>query len=198
MKLLQVYNRPRGEGGEYVVVQQIDRLLSESKNSRTCYFDTSAWTGPNAPAKWKQALWTIYNPSSARELRKHQEEVHAQAWLFHNVFPVGSASLYREGLRQKIPIIQFIHNFRPFSVSSYIRADCERPFEQILRHRFWHEIKAGAWQESRIKTAVLATGLLALRRLKWLRAVKAWVATTNFMRDKFVEAGVPASDIFVL
>ena len=68
MNVLQIYNRPRGEGGEYVVVQQIHQLLSKFPNSSTLYFDTSDWTGPDAPPKWKQALWTIYNPQSARRL----------------------------------------------------------------------------------------------------------------------------------
>jgi glycosyltransferase involved in cell wall biosynthesis len=32
----------------------------------------------------------------------------------------------------------------------------------------------------------------------WFRAVKAWIAVSDFMREKFISAGVPADDIFTL
>lgn len=197
MKVLQIYNRPLGAGGEEVVVQKIEELAGVSGEVSTLYLNSSDWTGPQAPPKWKQAAWTIYNPQSARVLRQKQQQVRADAWLFHGTYPVGSPSLYHEALREKIPVIQFIHNFRPFSVNSYLWANGQlainRPNQTYLR-----EIKSGSWQNSKLKTAILATSLFSLRKLNWLRAVKAWIATTDFMRDKFVEAGVPVSDVFVL
>lgn len=197
MKVLQIYNRPREQGGEEAVVKRLAELSTPALEIATHYFETAEWLGPNAPSKIQQALFTVFNPSSAKKLREVHQQQPADAWLFHGVFPVGSPSLYKEALRENIPVIQFIHNFRPFSVNSYLWANGQlainRPNQTFLR-----EIKSGSWQNSKLKTAVLATSLIALRKLNWLRAVKAWIATTDFMRNKFVEAGIPASDIFVL
>jgi glycosyltransferase involved in cell wall biosynthesis len=197
VNILQVYNRPREFGGEEAVVRQLAALSTSDLKFDTYYFETAEWLGPNAPSKISQAFRTIYNPDSARRLREQQQRTRADAWLFHGIFPVGSPSLYCEALRLNVPVIQYIHNFRPFSINSYLWAGGQLSIND-LGQTFRREIRAGAWQNSKAKTAVLATSLLALHKLKWLRAVKAWIATTNFMRDKFIEAGVPAADIFVL
>jgi glycosyltransferase involved in cell wall biosynthesis len=197
MKTLQIYNRPLGTGGEELIVNTIQRAFDSSGEFVTHYFESSDWIGPNAPPKWKQALWTINNPHAARKVHELQSQTKADAWLLHGVYPIGSTSIYRQAALDSVPIIQFIHNFRPFSVSSYVRADCETPFHARLRNMFWREIKAGTWQQSRLKTAVLATSLSQLRR-RWLGAIKAWIATTNFMRDRFVDAGIAPESIFVL
>src|SRR6202011_2417640 len=36
------------------------------------------------------------------------------------------------------------------------------------------------------------------RALGWYRAIKAWIAPSDFMREKFISAGIPANDIFTL
>lgn len=197
MKLLQIYNRPLGTGGEEFVVRKIDELFAPTGQIVTHMFGSSDWIGPQAPPKWKQALWTIYNPQSVATIRKLQQQNHADAWLFHTVYPVGSPSLYAEALRQNIPIIQYVHNFRPFCITSYVTPGKDVPPLRDYRHTFWREFKTAAWQQSRVKTAILGFGLLLLHA-KWLRAVKAWVTLTNVMRQKFIEAGIPAESIFVL
>lgn len=197
MKVLQVYNRPREFGGEEAVVRQLANLSSPDLDIATYYFETAEWLGPNSPSKITQAIRTIYNSESSQRLIEQRKQTNADALLFHGVFPVGSPSLYRAALHNRMPVIQYIHNFRPFSVNSYLWANGQLSINHLYR-TFWREIKLGAWQHSQVKTAILASGLLALHKFKWLRAVKAWIATTNFMRDKFIQAGVPSSDIFVL
>jgi glycosyltransferase involved in cell wall biosynthesis len=197
MKILQVYNRPLGKGGEEFVVNTIDRLFGASGQFVTHFFNSSDWVGPDAPPKWKQGLWTLYNPQSAATMRKLQQQTHADAWLFHGVFPIGSPSIFREAIRQRVPVIQYVHNFRPFSISPYsVPAENEPPISRYLR-TFAHEIRSGAWQDSRVKTAALGVALLSLH-LRWLRVVKAWITLTNVMRNKFIEGGIPAANVFTL
>jgi glycosyltransferase involved in cell wall biosynthesis len=40
--------------------------------------------------------------------------------------------------------------------------------------------------------------LHTMHGLGWFRAVKSWVAISEFMRQRFIEAGVPAEDIFTV
>jgi glycosyltransferase involved in cell wall biosynthesis len=197
MSILQIYNRPLGTGGEEFIVNTIQRTFDKSGEFTTHYFESNDWIGPNAPAKWKQALWTIHNPHAARTVHNLHNKIHADAWLVHGVYPIGSTSIYRQAVLDQVPVIQFIHNFRPFSISSYVRADTPDLFQDRLQGMFWREVRAGTWQQSRVKTAILAASLFTLRR-RWLGAIKAWIATSNFMRQRFIDAGVAPESVFVL
>ncbi len=111
--------------------------------------------------------------------------------------PVGSAGLYLYLKSGDIPLVHFIHNFRPFSVSGYCWGK-GRLLPQGLKKNFLPEILAGAWQESRLKTAWY--GLL-IRSLHWLgvyRRIDGWIAISNFMKSAFVEGGIEAGRIRVI
>jgi glycosyltransferase involved in cell wall biosynthesis len=139
----------------------------------------------------------FYNPTTARELAAEIKRIRPDAILLHNLYPVGSPSVYHTAFKAGIPVIQYIHNFRPFSVSGTLWANgaiCE----ESLQGNYWKEVRHAAWQNSVIKSAVLATALKFLHATGWLDAVKGWVAISNFMRDRFVEAGIPPSKIHVL
>lgn len=196
-RLLQIFNQYLERGGEEASVHRIFELLSPSMDVYRCAFNSSAWKGHDAPPAWSQAVRMISNPTSLRMLREQHFATRPDAWLVHNVFPVGSAAIYREALRCRTPIIYYIHNFRPFSVNGYLWAGDEIATGG-LRKNFWAEIRRGAWQNSVIKTAWFAFVLKLMHRLRWFRAVKAWIAISDFMREKFIEAGVPAADIFTV
>lgn len=196
-RLLQIFNEYLEKGGEESSVNRIFEMLGGIYPTERCTFSSRDWMGADAPAVWKQAAWMFYNPGAIRQLRAVQERHHADLWLVHNVFPVGSAAVYREAKRLRVPILYYVHNFRPFSVNGYLWAgDSLAPGG--LRRRFGKEIAAGAWQNSRIKTAWFAFVLHAMHRLGWFEAVTAWVAISEFMRQRFIEAGVPAERIFTV
>ncbi len=191
--VIQIFNRYLEPGGEEAWVTNLEKSL----DLPTCYFDSSDWTGPNAPPFWSQAIRMIYNPKSLRKLRQYHERENAQAWIVHNVFPTGSAGIYREAQRNRIPLIQYIHSFRPLAVSGYLNTSDLPNFPKRLRTHLT-EIKRGSWQNSRVKTAWFATVLTIAHLLRWFDAVTAWIAVSDFMREQFIRAGVPAEEIFTL
>ncbi len=139
----------------------------------------------------------LANPNSLERLRVAERGGHSDLWLVHNVFPVGSAAIYREAQRRQVPIVQYLHNYRPFSVNGYLWAgDHLEPAG--LEGNPWPEIIAGSWQDSRIKTAWLAAVLALSRSLGWWESVKIWVAVSDFVRDRVVRAGIPAERVVTL
>jgi glycosyltransferase involved in cell wall biosynthesis len=155
------------------------------------------WKQPEAPPLWQQPLLMWRNPGALEKIRKAHESLQPDLWLVHNVYPVASAAAYGLARQLGVPVIQFGHNFRPFSVNGYCWAG-QHLAPQGLQGNYWPEILAGSWQNSRIKTAIFATVLHKLRASGWLDSVKAWVAISDFMRDRFIEAGVPAERVFTL
>jgi glycosyltransferase involved in cell wall biosynthesis len=197
VKILNVFNHYLERGGEAHAVEAISESLSRIVGLENCYFYSATWRGRDRPATWKQAIWTLRNPASLKKIREHQRQLKPGLWLLHNVLPVGSAAIYLEAKRQDVPIIQYVHNFRPFSVSGYLWVD-SRVAIGGLSGNYWEEIRYGAWQNSRVKTAWLAFILSLSRALGWWESVKAWIAVSDFMREKFISAGIPAESVFTL
>ena len=138
----------------------------------------------------------IYNLESLRTLRRFQQNESAEAWILHNIYPTGSAAIYREARKERVPLIQYVHNFRPLCVSYLQTTDLDMLPSRL--RTYLTEIKRGAWQDSRIKTAWFATVLSIAHLLGWFNAVNAWIAVSDFMRDQFIKAGIAPDKIFTL
>lgn len=197
VKILTIFNQYIYRGGEAEAVDAISESLSNIADVARCDFLSADWTGPNAPHPVQQAIWMVRNPRSIEKLRRRQSQFGADVWLVHNVFPVGSAAVYREAHSFNVPIIQYIHNYRPFSVNGYLTA-ADRLALGGLSLNYWQEIRNGAWQNSILKTAWFA-GVLWLTHFQgYWRKVKAWIAISEFVRQTFISAGIPEKDVFTL
>lgn len=198
MTILHVFNRYLQAGGEETAVEQIQRHLEPRHRVPRCFFDSHEWTAPGAPNKASQALRFFYNPSSRQRFEQCVQETKAEAAMFHNVYPVGSPSLYRSALQQRLPVIQYLHNYRPFSVDGSLFYQ-GRPQSGPLHGKHVGEILSGAWQGSIVRSAVCALMLSMLRRSGWLKSVSAWIAISEFMRQRFIESGqIPPHQIHTL
>lgn len=186
--LVHVFNRYLLAGGEEMIVNKIHQDLSAAHEMTWCRFESSEWTGPDAPSAMQQAKRLFYNREARRRFESALDESGAGAALFHNIHPVGSPSLYHAARQRGLPVIQFLHNYRPFSVGGTLQVK-GRLTPDALYGSYWREVLAGAWQDSVVKSAVFAAMLKALHRSGWLKSVKAWIAVSDFMRDKLVSAG---------
>lgn len=195
--ILQVFNRYLQSGGEEKSVDRIQRHAALRHDVPRCFFESSSWTGPAAPNPLSQAARFFYNTDSARQFEQRARETRAQAALFHNIYPVGSPSLYHSALKQRLPVIQYLHNYRPFSVGGSLFYD-GRVQTAPLRGHYSGEVRTGAWQ-SRTKSALCALMLKLLHRSGWLESVKAWVTISQFMADRLAEHHcVPRERLHVL
>jgi glycosyltransferase involved in cell wall biosynthesis len=96
-----------------------------------------------------------------------------------------------------IPLIQYIHNFRPFSVNGYCWGN-GKLLPQGLQQNFFPEILAGAWQDSIFKTAWYGFLIWLQHRLGVYKRIHGWIAISNFMKERFIEGGIEESRIQVI
>lgn len=199
MRLLEIFNHYEQPGGESLAAARIFDLLRGQPDIDIARLATSssAWLQPGAPPKWKQALWTVSNPEFRSALRRSHASAPADAWIVYNVFPVASAGVYAEALLLGVPVIQFLPNWRPYSICGANFLSGRIPPGR-LRPRFWREVVSGTWRGSPLQTAWLGLVLAWLRHCGWLQSVRAWVAISDFARDRFVEAGLPRDRTFAL
>ena len=192
VELLHIFNRYIDFGGEEMVYEKVLKETKDLFHNSSYLRSSSEWTGNGAPSRAEQLRAFFSNPETIKDLGAHAE---TDCVIAHNIYPVISPSLYSYCEDQDVPIVQFIHNFRPFSVGGGCWAN-GKVCEAGLDGRLWPEVSAGAWQGSRMKSALMA---LTLRRAqRKLDVVKRWIAISDFMRDSFIRAGVPAERVVTL
>ena len=118
-RILVVFNDYLEPGGERVAAEQIGVLLGRDHDVEWLTFHSSDWKKEGAPPAWKQALLMLHNPGSARELRERCATFQPDFLLVHNIHPVGSCSVLREARKVGIPVVKYIHNFLPYSISGW-------------------------------------------------------------------------------
>jgi glycosyltransferase involved in cell wall biosynthesis len=197
IRVLQVFNQYAEQGGEEVWVDQVTSLSDERLRVHELRFHSRAWKIRGAPSPFTQALWMWDNPESRLRLSQEVRNLQPDALLFHNLIPVGSFGLYDEARKLGVPVIQYIHNFRPFSPSGTMWHG-NRVRDEALYGKPWPEVLGRAWERSLTKTALLAFYLRRLQSSGWLDAVDRWIAISEFMRGKFIEAGIPEHKITTL
>jgi len=196
-KVIQVFNRYLAPGGEEVWVDELPGLARGAVDCRTIYFESRAWKTSGAPARTSQVRLMWNNPSSRARLRAEHRSKPCDALIFHNLIPAASFGMYEEASRLRLPVLQYAHNFRPFSVSGTMWLEGQVVPEALAGNR-WPEIRAGAWERSRVKTALLAYYFARFAKSGAQGRVNRWIAVSEFMRERMVEAGLPPERVVAL
>ena len=160
-RVLQVFNQYRERGGEEKSVLRIFQHAQDVCEMDRLWWDSRDWDGKEGPGTVGQLRRLFYNQDAAAELRKKIAEFRPDALLCHNLYPVGSPAVYHVAQTEGVPVIQYTHNFRPFSVGGSLWAGGE-PAIESLHGNYWKEICNGSWQDSRVKSALFA---MVLKRL---------------------------------
>lgn len=198
LRVLHLFNRYRFLGGEEAAVHRITEAMRDSgAQVEECFFSSDDWHADGAPARWRQAFMALHNPAALARVRQIHHRQGSNLWLAHNILPVLSPGVLREAGRHDVPIALYLHNYRPYSVSGSLWAG-DRIATGGLRQNYTREIVTGAWQDSVLRTAWMALLLHAAHAFGWYRRVNGWIAVSNFVRERFVEAGVPREKTHVL
>jgi ADP-heptose:LPS heptosyltransferase/glycosyltransferase involved in cell wall biosynthesis len=196
-RFIQVFCRYLMRGGEETSVARISRHLELAGHEVLRFWRASSeWKAPGKPPAWRQLSMVWKNHQVLGQLAELNRQMKPDAWIFHNIIPVVSLGSYRLGLALNVPIIQWVHNYRPISPSGtmYAGGQMLRPDDPWLACK---EIRSGAWR-GRLPTAGLALAYARLRQRGDFEAVKAWIPVSEEMRQIFLRAGYPPDRFFCL
>jgi len=194
MRILQLFNRYLEKGGEEIFVERSTRDLSQIHEVRELVFDSADWKAEPLLLKLFQPLRMFYNPAAIRKLNALIEDFHPEIVIVHNIFPVGSLACYDRLLKLGIPVIQYIHNYRPFSVSGYCWVN-GRVTGVSANPSFLSEILHGVWRDSRLMTFCYALVLWTGHKRGIWKKIDHWIAISDHMRNTFVQGGINAERI---
>ena len=195
-KTLQVFNCYQFYGGEEDTVRLLDDLYDDDFMS--LFFHSKDWANESKWKKLSQPLRAFYNKKSVLSLRELQSDHQFDAWLFHNIFPVGSLGLYAEAGRENIPIITYLHNFRPYSLNGLCYSNGKVLNDGFVGD-FSDEINENAYRGSNLQSRYMAVVMKRVQKLYVNKVIKGWISQTHFMKKKFVDlAGIDPAAIEVI
>jgi glycosyltransferase involved in cell wall biosynthesis len=199
MKLLLVHNAYQYPGGEDTVFEREAALLREHGHTVVTYTRSNAEVRDFSPAaKALLPLRMIWARDAVRDLRALIAAEKPDVAHFHNTHFMISPAAYFACREAGVPVVQTLHNYRlSCPAATFFRAG--RICEDCLGKRIaWPGVVHACYRDSRVLTGAVAASL-AFHRLRrtWSQAVNVYIALTEFGRQKFVQAGLPAHKIAI-
>jgi glycosyltransferase involved in cell wall biosynthesis len=197
MKILLVHNFYQQFGGEDAVALSERRLLEQHGHEVFFYSrhndDLREYGLLNKIAFFPD---TIFSTRTAQEIRKVVQEFKPDVAYIHNFLPLVSPSVHHVLHALKVPIIQVLHNFRPYCPNGLFYtqgAVCEK----CKGGNYLHAIRNRCCKDSYMVSALYAATFAFNRAAGMVDKIDAFVCLTEFARQKMVELGVPQSKLFV-
>jgi glycosyltransferase involved in cell wall biosynthesis len=143
----------------------------------------------NSFAKFLSGIKVIYNPTSAKRLKKRIREFKPDLIHVHNFFPLASPSIFFVAKKYGVPIVVTLHNYRLICPSATLFHE-HSIYERSIKSLFPVDaILKGVYRNSRIQTAamVMATRFHNLIGT-WKYKVDKFIVLTEFARTKFTNS----------
>lgn len=198
MRILLVHNRYQNVGGEDLAVKdERDLFVTRGHAVDLLEADNAEIVGFNR--KTKTAVKTIYSACSRRSMTAKIASFQPDLVHIHNFFPLLSPSIYYACRRAGVPAVQTLHNYRLICPSALLLRDgrvCEDCVGKLVP---WPGVVHACYRGSYAGSAVVAATLAAHRAFgTWKNVVNAYIARTNFSREKLVEGGLPRTKIGII
>jgi glycosyltransferase involved in cell wall biosynthesis len=197
MKILLVHNRYRIAGGEDTVLLAEKSMLEERGH------DVALLEGDNtqisgALGSLKTGVSAIYSWEGKRRVAAEAARFRPDVMHVHNFFPLFSPSIYSAAHEAGAAVVQTLHNYRLvcpnalFFRDGHVCEDClgaAFPLPGVIH---------ACYRGSRLATAPVVAMLAVHRALgTWREGVDAYIALTEFSRQKLVTGGLPSDRMYV-
>jgi glycosyltransferase involved in cell wall biosynthesis len=199
MKVLLIHNFYRYRGGEdrYVNILE-ETLISKGHQVGHFFYDSRNINTFNFFQKCMIPLRLIRSPSLNKKLEKLLIEEKPDLVVVHNLSPLLSFSLLKVVKRSGIPLLKRLENYKFLCLNGlFLRNDftvCE-----VCKHgNFFPGMIHRCYQRRFSSSMGIALAEFIHRRLKTvIKSVYLFLATSQFVKKKFVEAGFPGDKIVV-
>jgi glycosyltransferase involved in cell wall biosynthesis len=200
VKVLLVHNfygsaAPSGENQVFGV----ERALLQARGNEVAEF-TRHSDDIRALGAWgavQGALATPLNPWMTRAVKRAVARLRPDVVHVHNTFPLISPGIFN-AIGQGAARVLTLHNYRLFCPAAIPMQAGEVCTDCLDRRTVLPALRYGCYRGSRLATLPLATSVSLHRRLgTWRKHVDAFIALTDFQRERMIEAGLPADLVHV-
>jgi glycosyltransferase involved in cell wall biosynthesis len=196
MRILSIHNRYLIRGGEDQSRELEEKLLQEQGNQVDIYEENNNRVAEIG--KVRVAIRTVWSTESYQIVRQKLTENSYNIVHVQNFFPLISPSVYYAANKQGVPIVQTLRNYRLLCANSYFFRDqkvCEDCLGKIIP---WPGVVHGCYRDSKLGSLVVVTMQTLHRAIStWKKMVNLYITLTDFTRQKFIQAGLPADKIVI-
>ncbi len=196
MRVLMLHNRYLVTGGEEQAVMSDVALLTNAG------MEVELMERDNREVIQQGRVKTALDAFWSRESFKSIErKLHGKAFDIlhvHNFFPLWSPSIYYAASRCGVPVVQTLHNYRLMCLNTFMFRE-DRVCQDCLGKTFaWSGVRHKCYRDSRAGSMVVA-GMVGMHRLAgtWNHKVNAYIAVSEFAREKYIANGLQAEKIIV-
>jgi glycosyltransferase involved in cell wall biosynthesis len=196
MNILSVHNRYIYRGGEDESSELENALLRSHGHTVVAHLADNHEIGGKRLAG--VGLRSIWNPASYAAIRKLIREHRIDLVKIDNFFPQISPAVFWAARAEKVPAVQALRNYRLLCPAVTLFRDGKSCEDCLGKALAWPGILHGCYRNSTLATIAPAAMATAHRLVgTWRNRVTAYVALSEFSRDKFIEGGLPRQKIFV-
>ncbi|MBA7577484.1 D-inositol-3-phosphate glycosyltransferase [subsurface metagenome] len=200
MKILIIHNAGRSDfpSGELVVVNKEAKALRKRGVEVYCHIEKNdksdnifsfrtLFTGINL-------FWSY--PSYCK-IKKLIDKYNPDVVHFHSVLPLLSVSSFYACKVKGIPVVQTLHNYRWFCVEGGLYSDNSYCDECLQKGALRGIIKKCSRKSFAASTVLTINNTIYVKSGILFNLVDRFLAVSNFLRDKYIQAGFPEDKILV-
>ncbi|WP_282636420.1 glycosyltransferase family 4 protein [Sphingobacterium thalpophilum] len=188
MRILIIHTFYQSPGGEDTVFKEETALLSKEHHVRTLTFQNKkSWRGA------LQTLGSIWNIFAAKKLKKAIREFQPDVVHLHNTHYASGPILIRTIAKLGIPQVMTLHNFRLLCPSATLYHHQHLFLDSIKAQFPWTAIREKAFNDSALKTFLLAFNYWFHRRIGTWHKVNRYINLTEFAREIFIDSSLYVS-----
>lgn len=196
MRILIVHNRYQIRGGEDESREAEENILREMGHEVDQYEENN----DRVPklGKIRVACRAVWSNESYKIVRQRLRENSYDLVHVQNFFPLISPSVYYAAKAEGIPVVQSLRNYRLMCANAFFFRDGQVCEDCMGKFVPWPSVVHACYRESRVGTITVAAMQTVHRVLPtWIKMVDRYIALTQFAREKFIQAGLPADKIVV-
>ncbi|MEQ8206131.1 MAG: glycosyltransferase family 4 protein [Woeseia sp.] len=204
MRVLLVHNYygSAAPSGENVVFEAELRLLKERGHDVALFTRHSDQIrSSNLFAAAAGAIYgglvTPWNPLSVRALDRAMSDFQPNVVHIHNTFPLISPGVFGRAHRHAATVLT-LHNYRLQCAAGIPMRNGKVCTQCIDRQASWPAVMHGCYRGSRAASVPVAAKIALHRRLgTWSNEIDAYIALSDFQRQRMTDGGLPARKMFV-
>jgi glycosyltransferase involved in cell wall biosynthesis len=196
MRIVFVHNYYRQSGGEDAVFNAESTLLEQYGHEVIRYTvsneEVALYSGIALAGS------TLWNHAQYRNIRRLVHNQHPDIVHVHNTVPLISPSIYYAAEAEGVPLVQMLHNYRPFCLNGVLYRDghiCEDCIGRYPTSGVIHKCYRGSLAAS---TGVLALYAIHYKMLHtYQNHISLSITSTQFAKELFVRMGLDGEKIIV-
>jgi glycosyltransferase involved in cell wall biosynthesis len=197
MRILLVHNRYKAAGGEDVVVGA-EKSMLEDHGHEVSLLEADNAEISGALTQVVTGFTAIYSGVARRRVAAELARFRPSVMHVHNFLPLLSPSVYYAAREAGVAVVQTLHNYRLICPGGGLLREgsvCEQCLGKTIPTP---SLLHACYRDSRAATGSVAAMLVLHRMLgTWRTMVDAYIALTQFGREKFIQGGLPPDRLFV-